>query len=104
MRAIVGLFLTLALGVSAMAADLPGSKDPPGLKRYEGSTIIHRVDRSFSEYHLNKDGRWDKNDAIEGAVSRVVYLVPEGHTALELLRNYESMLSDPGPPAAKGLW
>lgn len=88
--------MTLAFGAAAMAADLPGSKDPPGLKRYEGSQIIHHVDRSFSEYRLDRDGGWGKIEKLEGAIGRVVYLVPEGHTALELLRNYEDMLSSAG--------
>ena len=40
-RTLALLSLTVALRISALAADLPGSKDPPGMKRYaEGSEII----------------------------------------------------------------
>src|SRR5437868_830440 len=52
--ALVLSLLTLVGVASAMAADLPGSKDPPGFKRYEGSAIIHTAQRPYSEYKLNR--------------------------------------------------
>jgi hypothetical protein len=36
----LGLLLALLLPICVMAADLAGLKDPPGVKRYEGSEII----------------------------------------------------------------
>src|SRR5450755_2917614 len=44
----VGLLLAFAAFVSA--ADLVGSKDPPGMKRYEGSVIIGYREPKFDEY------------------------------------------------------
>ena len=44
--------LWLAAAVSAFAADLPGSKDPPGMKRYEGSEIIGYRAPRFDEFLL----------------------------------------------------
>jgi hypothetical protein len=47
--------LTCALiAISAVipAADLAGSKDPPGMKRYEGSEIIGYREPKFDEYLL----------------------------------------------------
>ena len=40
----------VAAGASpSLAADVPGSKDPPNFKRYEGSQIVHYVSRSYVE-------------------------------------------------------
>ena len=84
------------LAAVAQAADFPGSKDPPGFKRYEGSQIVHYVTSSYAEYKLDRDGGWGKTETVEGAVTRVVYLVPPGPSPLEVFRNYEQMLSDAG--------
>lgn len=95
------LALLASIGI-ARGADLPGSKDPPGFKRYEGSEIIFYQTRSYDEYALARDvanccgGGWRKVEKVEGSIIRAVYRVPRGHTALELLRNYEQMLSAAG--------
>ena len=44
--------LLLLLSAVAPAADLAGSKDPPGMKRYEGSEIIGYREARFDEYLL----------------------------------------------------
>jgi OOP family OmpA-OmpF porin len=85
----------------AQAADIPGSKDPSYFKRYQGSEIISYVTRSYDEYTLARGPGapsvgFSKLEKVEGAVTRIIYRVPAGHTALELLRNYEKMLSDAG--------
>jgi OOP family OmpA-OmpF porin len=81
---------------SVLAADIPGGKDPPGLKRYEGSQIIHHAESRYAAYPLGRDASYGKTESVEGEVQRVLYLVPEGVTSLEVLRNYEQMLSDSG--------
>jgi OmpA-OmpF porin, OOP family len=90
-----GLFL-VGLSPPGNAADLPGSKDPPGFKRYEGSSIVHTTTNSYIDYKLDRDGGWQKTDHVEGAFTRTVYLVPPGPSALEVFRNYEQMLADTG--------
>jgi outer membrane protein OmpA-like peptidoglycan-associated protein len=85
----------------ASAADVPGSKDPPGFKRYEGSDIIHYATRSYDRYFLargegNPDTGFDKPEEVDGSITRLVYRVPKGHTSFEVFRNYEQMLSDAG--------
>ena len=92
-------FFTYALiGFSAamLAADLPGSKDPPGMKRYDGSEIIGYRQPKFDEYLLPlgpptslSPPKYVKSLAIEGQVSRYAYIAPAGRTATELLRNYK---------------
>ncbi len=94
------LGILLACATAAQAADLPGSKDPSFLKRYEGSEIISYESRPFDSYRIA--GSDPKNPAsyvftpIEGQVTRVVYHGPPGHTVLEFLRNYEQALKEAG--------
>jgi OOP family OmpA-OmpF porin len=83
--------------VSVMsAADLPGSKDPAGMKRYEGSQIIGYHAPRFDEYLLPlgvptqlDPPKYAKSLGLEGLVTRATYLAPAGRTATELLRNYK---------------
>ena len=35
---------------AALATDLPGSKDPPGMKRFEGAEIIHYATSPYDQY------------------------------------------------------
>lgn len=98
---LLALFLTLP-GFMARAADVPGSKDPPFLKRYQGSEIIVYRTKTFDQYHaVNKNDQGGANplqkwDVIEGAITRIIYRVPEGHSPLELLRNYQAALKEAG--------
>jgi outer membrane protein OmpA-like peptidoglycan-associated protein len=92
----------LASSSAALAADLPGSKDPLGLQRFDGSDIIHYATSSYQPYFLARDVAaigdegFAKSDRIEGATVRAIYRVPEGTSSLEVFRNYEQMLSDAG--------
>ena len=86
----------LAFSAVTPAADVPGSKDPPGMKRYEGSEIIGYREPKFDEYLLplgaptsQSPPKYVKSLAIEGQVSRYAYVAPAGRTATELLRNYK---------------
>ncbi|HWA31606.1 MAG TPA: hypothetical protein VG867_10925 [Rhizomicrobium sp.] len=105
MRRLLVPFLALtgmcAVTAAAAAADLPGSHDPQYLKRFQGSDIVNFVTRSFDRYTFalgpgTPGGGFTKMEAMEGKVTRVIYHIPQGHTALELLRNYEHMLTDAG--------
>lgn len=82
--------------ITALAADLPGSKDPPGMKRYEGSEIIGYREPRFDEFLLpmgpptsQSPPAYTKSQKIEGLVSRYTYVAPAGRTPTELLRNYK---------------
>src|SRR5437773_5955442 len=85
----------LWFAASLNAADLAGSKDPPGMKRYEGSTIIGYREPKFDEYLLPLGAptelhppKYTKSLPVEGQVGRYTYVAPAGRTATELLRNY----------------
>ena len=44
--------LILTASIPAFAQDVPGSKDPAGMKRYEGSELIGYREPKFDEYLL----------------------------------------------------
>jgi hypothetical protein len=95
------LFLGVLFPGLAQAADIAGSKDPLNFKRFKGSQIISYRTRSFDAYLMARGGGssetgFAKSETVEGAITRVIYRVPGGHTGLELLRNDEHMLADAG--------
>ncbi len=86
----------LACAACVSAADLAGSKDPAGMKRYEGSEIIGYREPKFDEYVLPLSAptelsppKYTKSLPVDGQVSRYTYIAPAGRTATELLRNYK---------------
>jgi OmpA-OmpF porin, OOP family len=101
MRNALALTASIVIGAAVVhAADLPGSKDPAFLKRYAGSEIVFSTTRSFDSYTLivpdGKNPGKTTTESREGSVSRLLYRVPAGHTALELLRNYEQSIKASG--------
>ena len=90
------IWFVLTCGALAGAADLPGSKDPAGMKRYEGSEIIGYREPKFDEYVLPLGAPTDisppkyaKSLPVDGQLSRYTYIAPAGRTSTELLRNYK---------------
>lgn len=114
------LLLGLAFASTAVAdatvptADLPGARDLPWLKRYEGSLIVAYSQQAYDEYTAvrgalvrtpdaddrdernNRRHRFAEAEALEGARTRLVYLVPAGRSPLEVLRNYQQALEAEG--------
>jgi OOP family OmpA-OmpF porin len=94
MKTRVGLFVAFA--ACSFAADLPGSQDPPGMKRYAGSDIIGYRGPKFDDFLLPL-GRpkemsppsYEKSQKVEGLVSRGTYVAPLGRSPAELFRNYK---------------
>ena len=88
------LFL-LCVSVSTFGQYVAGSKDPAGMKRYEGSEVIGYRAPKFDEYLLAlwaqtemSPPAYKKSKKIEGQVSYYTYLAPEGRTPAELYRNF----------------
>lgn len=86
----------IAFAAFVSAADLAGSKDPPGMRRYEGSEIIGYRQPRFDEFLLplgvptqQSPPKYAKSLPLEGQVSRYTYVAPAGRTATELFRNYK---------------
>ena len=95
------LAAALFISLTAHAADVPGAKDPPYLKRYEGSEIVSYQALPYEGYKVwvpdpkNPTAPWI-TDQLEGQITRAFYKVPAGHTVLEIYRNYEQSLKDAG--------
>jgi len=77
-----------------LAADLPGSQDPPLMRRYTGSELIGYRAPKFDEYLLPLGSPTDfsppkyaKSQKVEGLMSRYTYVAPEGRSPTELFRN-----------------
>jgi outer membrane protein OmpA-like peptidoglycan-associated protein len=86
-------------------ADRRGAKDSPLLKRYEGSLIVAHEEKGFAEFTLplsrleqvprRTDGRNNRyheprdKRVLDGRYTRLVYLIPENRSPLEVLQNYQ---------------
>lgn len=101
--------LAASLGIShaALAADAPGCKDPVGLKRFEGSSLVLCERRDFAEYALpiGKLTAWNYDTKtpvfenkldVEGPAAFNIYFVPKGPSSAEVARNYELDLAAKG--------
>jgi OmpA-OmpF porin, OOP family len=97
-----------AADVFAQLTDVKGSKDPSGIKRYEGSIIIGYDFRKFDGVDVllgpvNEGPRGERNkltagksEHVEGQAVRILYVAPEGRSPLEIVRNYEQDLKKNG--------
>lgn len=98
--------VTAAATAAAQAPlkDVTGSKDPAGVKRYDGSSIIGYKYEKFGEFTFllgpvsSAAGKPapTKSQRAEGERTRLVYVAPEGRSTLEVLRNYEQDLVKAG--------
>ena len=95
-------------------ADLPGASDPISIARFDGSKIIAFERKAYDEYvfatgplvaSADTDARDSMNNQVfefktkqtlEGARTRLVYLLPAGRSPLEALRGYEQNLAAMG--------
>ena len=84
----------------AHAQDVQGGKDHPLISRYPGSTIVEYRQKAFDEFELPlsavADGKYAKTQHLEGKITGIYYTTPEGRSALEVSRNYESALKSAG--------
>ena len=86
----------LLLPMLVLGADLPGAKDPPNMKRYEGSELIGYRAPKFDEFLLPlgpptafSPAAYEKSLPLDGLISRYTYLAPAGRSPAELMRNYK---------------
>ena len=112
-RVVLGLALSggLAVGLASAATPFPsdaaGAADYPMLKRFTGSALIGYKASGWDQailpvgmelMHEKSTGHDLLKDrlALEGKVTRLVYLAPLGKTPLEVYRNHEQALTDAG--------
>lgn len=92
-----------------LGSNAPGSGDQV-VPRYAGSFILAQTRKDFDEltfplgkvigasYYSEPDKklRYEKTQAVEGRLTRTVYVIPEGRSTLEVLRNYTTELEAKG--------
>ena len=106
MRAIfpvVGLLILSAAALpTCFAADLADSADYPGIGRFAGSEIKAYQVENYGQTVLATGAVQSASDAektsrkVEGKITRVVYRVPPGSSALEVFRNFEARAGEAG--------
>jgi outer membrane protein OmpA-like peptidoglycan-associated protein len=91
---------------SVPTRDIAAAADSPLLKRYEGAYIVEYASKAYDEFALplsklekvGDDLRDARNNLrfapkqqrnLEGKLTRLVYVLPEGRSPLEVLRNYQ---------------
>ena len=95
-----------------LGSNAPASADQL-LPRYAGSFILAQTKKDFDELSLplgkvvgasysseaDKKLRYEKTQTVEGRLTRTVYVVPEGRSTLEVVRNYTNELEGKGAKA-----
>jgi len=105
---VVLVIFTWGLPSLGWAADLPGAKDHPLLKRFGGSEIVAYDTKRFEVYELQTSTfkRYDLKAnrrefvepplKLEGALTRIWYEAAGEASSTELLRNYQNELKAQG--------
>lgn len=115
---VAGSLLSLASLAPAFAdatiptKDIPGARDNALVKRYEGSFIVSYERQAFTDFSVPLsrlepvEGRTDRMNNrlfkpkqaldIEGARTRLAYLIPADRSPLEVLRNYQDVIKAAG--------
>jgi OOP family OmpA-OmpF porin len=98
----MALATCLVFTAAAGAADTAGSADFAGIGRFEGSEIeFYEAENYGSTTMANgpvlKDSGAERTAlVVEGAITRIVYKVPQGASALEVFRNFENRITEAG--------
>lgn len=94
--------------------DIPAAADNALAKRYEGSFIVSYAHSAYTDFHVplsplvrtandedrdrmnNRLYRPERSAEAEGALTRLVYVLPENRSPLEVLRNYQDVVAEAG--------
>lgn len=92
--------------IAKYAKDAPGTKEPPEIKRVEGSVVLHFAQKKFDEFTIPTGrvvfeyGPQQFNDwpriRVEGSRTTLFYRQPKDATTLEVQRSYEEDLAGKG--------
>lgn len=99
---LISIVCPIFFAAPALAVDVEGSSDYPEIGRYEGSEIVLYRTESYGSTTIATGPVQKKSDAegtsltIEGDITRIVYHIPEGFSALEVFRNLESRVQEAG--------
>jgi OmpA-OmpF porin, OOP family len=95
---LIGLCMPFA---AAQEKDVEGSKDHPLISRYPGSYISSYLQKEYDEFTLPlgkiiRSGKFTKSQHLEGKITYIEYVAPEGRSGLEVFRNYQAALQQAG--------
>ena len=99
---VVGFLAALSAAIgAAQETDVKDSKDHPLVSRYPGLVISEYNFAEFDEFTLplgkaKSGGTLEKQQHLEGKITRIAYDAPAGRSILEIYRNYESALTKGG--------
>lgn len=95
--------------------DIPGARDSPLLRRYDGSFIVDYAQRAFDEFELptaelkpvpgKKDAKNNDvfapaaSEQLQGRLTRIVYVAPANRSPLEVMSNYQEEIVGKGGTA-----
>jgi len=97
--------LSAALAAAPWPGNVPGGQDHPLIQRFTGSVLVGYQAQSWgqagvplSAQEVRDSGprRLKDQQSVEGKVTRLVYLSPQGKAPLEVFRNYEQALAAAG--------
>ncbi len=97
------LLVTISITVPAFSQkDQPNSKDHPLLSRYEGSWINRYNQKQFESFtyptaaELVDYNKLKQSQTVEGELTFIEYASPEGVTATQVFRTYQTQLTKAG--------
>ncbi len=96
------LTMLLAANMNLLAADAAGSSDYPDIGRFAESEISSYDVENYGQTVYATGPVKKASDAettaleVEGRITRIVYRVPPGISALEVFRNFEARVADAG--------
>jgi outer membrane protein OmpA-like peptidoglycan-associated protein len=93
---LIALFLVTVLSGSAYAQDVEGASDHPAIGRYEGSIITNFETSEYDSQRMLTNVDPVEFADFEGAVTRLIYSMPEGASVIQIARSYEQELTGEG--------
>ena len=96
------ILFTSATGFAIAQEDVPNSKDHELLSRYEGSWINRYSYKQFDEFsyptssELVDYNKLKDPNTVEGEITMIEYDVPDGVTATQIFRTYQTQLTKAG--------
>lgn len=92
------IFVSLGFTTGYAQEDVEDSEDHPMISRYEGSYIkaYEQVDYDRAKFPSGRDDDELQTTTLEGKLTKILYVVPEGISVLQVQRNYQLALQDAG--------
>ena len=98
------LFFVSIFAYAQRSGDAPGTQDHPLVTRYTGSNLVAYDSKEYDAFTLilgpatREAGKIvpAKKQPLEGKVTRLLYVGPEGRSSLEVFRNYQAAFKQAG--------